>query len=182
MDLLSALNYVLEYKVANIVSNSYASPLYGNRGLTFSAVAHIQSTEDILLQGVALGVVVYTSSGDDGDGSAQNFGGGHVDVLTPMYFAASPNAIAVGGTTLAINRTGGRVAEFGWGSIYCTTPQGLKGNCTFLGGSGGGVANTFATPWYQKWNRQAKSILRARGFSGGRVVPDVAAIGDSFTG
>ena len=105
-----------------------------------------------------------------------------MDVLTPVYFAASPNAIAVGGTTLAINDKGGREAEFGWGSIYCTTAEGLKGPCTFFGGSGGGVANTFATPFYQKKNRQAKMILKARGFSSGRVVPDVAAIGDSFTG
>ena len=182
MDLLSALNYVLEYKVANIVSNSYADPLYGNRGLSPSVVAHVKVTEDILLQGVALGVGVYTASGDNGDGSTENFGEGYVDVLTPLYFAASPNAIAVGGTTLAINDKGGREAEFGWGTLQCTTPKGLKGRCTFWGGSGGGVANTFATPWYQKGNRQARLILKARGFGSGRVVPDVAAIGDPFTG
>ena len=181
-DLLSALNYVLEYKVANIVSNSYGGPLYGNNGLSQSDIAQIKVTEDMLLQGVALGVGVYAASGDSGDSVTQNFGRGDVDVLTPNYFAASPNIIAVGGTTLAINNKGGREAEFGWGTRICSTPEGLNGPCKFYGGSGGGVANTFATPFYQKRNRQARLILRARGFGSGRVVPDVAAIGDPFTG
>ena len=48
VDLLSTLNHVLEYKIANIVSNSYASSPYGDRG-PVSDVAQIQVTEDILL-------------------------------------------------------------------------------------------------------------------------------------
>ena len=174
---------MLEYKVANIVSNSYGGPLYGNAGITGTDPAEIQVTEDILLQGVALGVGMYTASGDSGDNSKKNnFGEGYVSAATPDYFAASPNAIAVGGTTLAINAEGGREAEFGWGSLACVTSKGLAGRCIYVGGSGGGVANTFATPFYQKGNRRANLILKGRGFTQGRVVPDVAAIGDPLTG
>lgn len=56
------------------------------------------------------------------------------------------------------------------------------GVATFIGGSGGGVAFTHATPSYQANNKQAQRILKSQGYQHGRIVPDVSAIADPYAG
>lgn len=163
-DANDGLNYVLDNKLATIISNSYGRPLLEGGGVVLQS--DVDATDAILQQAAVLGVGVYFSSGDSGDYSQSNDG-----TVTPSYPAASPYGIAVGGTTLAVDGSGNYVIEYGWGANSCDS----NNQCTFRGGAGGGVATNYATPSFQ-------SNLNAAQTTPGRLVPDVAAFADEYTG
>lgn len=94
------------------------------------------------------GVAFVGASGDDG---ANAFG----------YPPASPNVLAVGGTTLALNADGSYDGEIGWG--YQTASGGWDG-------SGGGQSLYETRPSYQ---------VSVQG-SSARTVPDVAFVGGTL--
>ncbi len=85
--------------------------------------------------------------------------------LTPQYPAASPNVVAVGGTTLSVNGNayGGETA---WGN---GTDSG------FYYGGGGGISAFESQPAYQKGVVNAFSTVQ-------RTYPDVAADADPGSG
>jgi hypothetical protein len=89
------------------------------------------------------GATFFASAGDSGAG-----------VIWP---AASPNVVAVGGTTLNLNTDGSVASEIGWS------------------GSGGGVSSVEAEPSYQK-------TYGVTGTNGYRAVPDVSYDADPNTG
>lgn len=170
-----ALNYVVNHQVATIVSNSY--------GWTGEDVPadEIALEHAIFVQAAAQGIGLYFSSGDDGDNV--------IDGLSPQpdYSASDPLVTAVGGTSLLLDKRGNRVAEVGWETSLDfidysgNKPQyesPLPGDFVF--GAGGGTSTLFAQPWYQH-GTVPDSVAKYHGKLN-RVSPDIAAVGDPYTG
>jgi hypothetical protein len=99
----------------------------------------------------APGVTFVASTGDYG-------------AADPQFPAYSPNVVAVGGTSLALNADSSYQGETGWG--YVSTALG-----SFIG-SGGGLSRYEPEPAYQQ-GVQA---------TGNRTTPDVALVADPTTG
>ncbi len=122
-----------------------------------------QTAMNAALQDAAtLGVTVTVAAGDDGSTDGQTDRKLHVD-----FPAASPYALACGGTTLAAS--GGKISsETVWNET-----------ATNEGATGGGVSNAFPLPAYQNTagvpaNPETKFV--------GRGVPDIAGDADPTTG
>ena len=119
--------------------------------------------DDALADAAALGITVCVASGDDGSRDNGTDGGAHVD-----FPAASPHALACGGTTLQADAASGAVqSEVVW---FHGVGQ---------GGTGGGVSDAFAVP---SWQTAAGVPGDADTGRPGRGVPDVAADADPATG
>ena len=98
-----------------------------------------------------LGVTIFASSGDGGSGNP----------ALVNYPASDPGISACGGVTIE-NVSGLSFSEVTWG------------------GSGGGISNTFAKPWWQNWANVPPSV-NPKGHIG-RGVPDVAGNADPASG
>jgi len=120
-----------------------------------------QSMDDAFSDAVTLGITVTVAAGDDGSSDRQTDGKPHVD-----FPAASPHALACGGTRLELDASGAITAETVWN-------DGSGGGAT-----GGGVSDTFPLP---DWQAPA-DVPDAAGGRSGRGVPDVAAVADPETG
>jgi subtilase family serine protease len=168
-DLDVAMNYVVDNRLAQIVSNSY-----GFLGESPVPTGFILPFEQTLIQGAAEGIGIYFSSGDNGDETA-TLGFAEAD-----WPASSPWVTAVGGTSLGVTSGNTRAVETGWDTnTYNCDPSHPTVPCVnhhFLYGSGGGESQLFAKPTYQTTYEG-----NLTGFTG-RGVPDVAAIGDPNTG
>ena len=170
-DLDAALNYVVDKRVAPIVTNSYGWPT------ELQPPGFIKPYEDTILQGAIEGIGIYFSSGDNSDESQV------VGYQTADWPASSPFVTAVGGTTLAVGASNNYLFETGWGTTssswtgtaWSQTPPG-----PWLYGAGGGVSRLFAEPSYQQGVVPA-GVFAAQGRTG-RVVPDIAAVADPNTG
>jgi subtilase family serine protease len=182
-DLDAAMNHIVSEHLADIVSNSY--------GFAGEALppGFIKPFNDTLIQAALEGIGVYFSSGDSGD---ETFGG-NPNSATADWPASSPWVTAVGGTTLAAGTAGDPnqyLFETGWGTkrnrINCTGFLKVTGTDTWCGtepylyGSGGGTSRLFAEPSYQQG--VVPTSLASRWGGSGRVVPDIAAVGDPNTG
>ncbi len=91
------------------------------------------------------------------------------DYGTPLWPAAAPNVVAVGGTTLEPSSTPGIYAETGWGS---------GSTSSYLGGGGGGFSTYEPEPSYQAAGNFVTSISG----NGMRETPDVSLDADPNTG
>ena len=182
-DLDAALNHVVSKRLADIVTNSY--------GWNTEALppGFIKPYNDTMLQAVLEGIGLYFSSGDNGD---ETFGG-PASTATVDWPASSPWVTAVGGTSLAVAKDDSYQFETGWGTkrnrLNCdgllrTAGNAWCGSETYLYGAGGGTSRLFAEPDYQQGVVPAALANRWRSQTGqaGRVVPDVAAVGDPTTG
>jgi subtilase family serine protease len=179
-DLDAALNHVVSEHLADIVSNSY--------GFDTEALppGFIKPFNDTLIQAAAEGIGVYFSSGDSGDETL----GGPANTATADWPASSPWVTAVGGTSLAVGAGDAYLFETGWGTkrnrINCTGFLKATGSNVWCGtevylyGSGGGTSRIFAEPSYQQG--VVPPSLASRWGGSGRVVPDIAAVGDPNTG
>lgn len=175
-DLDAALNHVVDRHLASIVTNSY-----GWDG-ELLPIGFIKPYEDIILQGAVEGIGIYFSSGDNSDESLVT------GYRTADWPASSPYVTAVGGTSLAVGVSNNYLFETGWGTTKSswTSVNGGKldwspkppGNWIY--GSGGGVSQLFAEPWYQE-NVVQSSVFSKQGRTG-RAVPDIATVGDPNTG
>jgi subtilase family serine protease len=96
------------------------------------------------------GVTYIFSSGDSG--------------APPEYPSASPNVLAVGGTTLSIDSAGNYISERGWGHGFWSF---------YFGGSGGGISQVEPKPAFQSSVTQSSTK---------RTTPDVAFDADPNTG
>jgi kumamolisin len=116
---------------------------------------------DVLKNLANVGVTVCVSSGDLG---AHNGLPGGPSVNFP---ASSPYALGCGGTTLKL--AGRKLeTEIVWNSVF----GGMRG------ASGGGVSRLFSQPYWQ----QGFEVPHSSSKTGGRGVPDVAAVADPETG
>lgn len=116
--------------------------------------------DDAVVDAVSLGVTVTAAAGDNGSTDGQSDGGQHVD-----FPASSPHVLACGGTRLEASGTT-ITSETVWN-------DGASGGAT-----GGGVSDAFPLPTWQ----QGVGVPGTAGSSGGRGVPDVAAVADPQTG
>jgi kumamolisin len=115
-----------------------------------------------IADGAALGITVTAAAGDNGSSDGVTDGQSHVD-----FPAASPHALACGGTSLHGNAVAGTISsETVWN-------DGAGGGAT-----GGGVSAAFPLP---SWQATAGVPAGATGNSG-RGVPDVAGNADPATG
>ena len=163
-DFIDTLGRVVDDNTASIVTNSWSDVEAAETPATTAAY------QQIFKQGAAQGIGFFFSSGDNGDEAAAT-GTKQVD-----YPASDPFATAVGGTSLAVDRTG-YAFEAGWGTDkYTLSSDGTAWNPIatdpFLYGAGGGVSGLFAAPDYQ------------RGVTGStqRSVPDLGLDADPTTG
>ncbi len=119
--------------------------------------------DDALADAATLGVTVTVAAGDDGSTDRADDGKAHVD-----FPAASPHALACGGTRLTADTSTGTVsAEVVWN------------NGAGRGATGGGVSGTFPLPDWQSTIGVPKGAESGRT---GRGVPDVAGVADPQTG
>ncbi|HEY0259696.1 MAG TPA: S53 family peptidase [Lacisediminihabitans sp.] len=116
--------------------------------------------DEAFVDAAALGITVTVAAGDNGSSDGQSDGRSHAD-----FPASSPHALACGGTSL---RASGTTVE-----SETVWNDGADGGAT-----GGGVSDVFALP---DWQRTAGVPSPAKG-SGGRGLPDVAAVADPSTG
>jgi kumamolisin len=116
--------------------------------------------DDAMADAAALGVTVTAAAGDNGSSDGSTDGTAHAD-----FPAASPHALACGGTSL--RATGDTVqSETVWN-------DGAQGGAT-----GGGVSGAFPLPSWQ----QGAGVPTTQAAGGGRGVPDVAGNADPETG
>ena len=101
-DLVSAVNLVIENKLANIVSNSYETQV--EAGLTDALI-----WESLATQAGLKGVGLYFSSGDSGDDS---YGGFYTPTIS--FPGSLATITSVGGTSLALGNIGQKLWETGW--------------------------------------------------------------------
>jgi kumamolisin len=122
------------------------------------------SAMDAALQAAAaMGVSVCIASGDNGSSDGVTDGAAHVD-----FPAASPHALACGGTRLSTSGADAIASEVVWN-------DGTQG-----GASGGGVSQVFALPpWQQGLSLEQGEVPAALAMRG---VPDVAGNADPQTG
>ncbi len=136
----------------SVISASYGwyYDFYGNPGIEQSWDANIIQPALAANPNVS----VFAASGDD----AAGFG--------IIYPSASPEVVAVGGTSLYVNANGTYNSETGWG---------IPGYPYF--GSGGGYSQAFSDPGYQVPAQQASGV-----YNGDRTTPDISAVADPNTG
>ncbi len=115
-----------------------------------------------IADGAALGITVCVAAGDNGSSDGVSGGQPHTD-----FPAASPHALACGGTSLQASPAAGTIStETVWN-------DGAGGGAT-----GGGISATFALP---AWQASAGVPAGPAGKTG-RGVPDVAGNADPATG
>ena len=128
--------------------------------------------DQAIADGAALGVTVCAAAGDNGSSDGQSGGVSHVD-----FPAASPHALACGGTSLQGDAAAGVISSE---TVWNDGPG--------RGATGGGVSDAFAVP---SWQAAAGVPPRAGAAAGaaapgrgvpGRGVPDVAGCADPATG
>jgi subtilase family serine protease len=170
-DLDSAMNHVVDRHLADIVTNSY--------GFSSEALppGYIKPFNDTLIQAAAEGISVLFSSGDSGDETLGIAG----RTPTPDWPASSPWVTAVGGTSLGVSQSNGRIFELGWQTTRSQLVSGAWGPRTYLYGSGGGTSHLFTQPAYQA-GVVPDSMSKRYGGPAMRVVPDISAVGDPTTG
>jgi subtilase family serine protease len=173
----TAVNYVIQNHVADIVSNSYG--FAGEDGLG----SEVATEDSMFVQAAVEGIGFYFSSGDDGDNTV--IGAPHPE---PDFPASDPWVTGVGGTSLAINSNNSYKFEAPWGNFIdpvntATSPSSYTSPLpgSFLSGAGGGVSALFKEPIWQKLD-VPKKLATLNGSTPMRVVPDIASDADPETG
>jgi subtilase family serine protease len=182
-DFADTINKVVDGHLADIVTNSWGGTDESNGSPELDAVY-----EQIFQQAALQGIGFYFSSGDSGDGSDPGDPTATPPIPptppTPQAPANSPLVTAVGGTSLAVDKTDDRQFETGWSTAKSVLTAGAwtptpPGN--YLYGAGGGTSRVFAQPFYQR-GVVPSSLSRRYSSTPARVVPDVSAVADPGTG
>ena len=172
---------------ASVVSNSWGDAL----GDLFTDAATKTAFDNTFMVAASTGVSILFSSGDDGDNFAIS------GLAVPDYPATSPFVTAVGGTTLEVNASRSRLAEYGWSTAKQTlcTPATAPPSCgsattpagqlAWQVGGGGGTSYYYTQPYYQAPVVPAALALRNEPLFGPvplRVIPDISMDADAQTG
>jgi subtilase family serine protease len=182
--LLAAVNTAIT-SGASVVSDSWGDDL----GDLLDDAATKTAYDDTFMLADTTGVSVLFSSGDTGD-NFQDFG-----IAAPNYPPTSPFVTAVGGTSLEVNSSNARAAEYGWSTgkqILCLSATTNCGSATtpydalaFQAGSGGGTSYYYTQPYYQVGVVPSALALRNEALFGPtplRVEPDISMDADASTG
>jgi subtilase family serine protease len=169
---------------ASVVSDSWGDTL----GDLFTDAATKTAYDDTFMLADSTGVSVLFSSGDTGDNFAIS------GLTAPNYPASSPFITAVGGTTLEVNKSNNRAAEYGWSTARQELCQSNSKNCgsatapagalAWQAGGGGGTSYYYGEPYYQVPVVPADLALRNVAVVGAaaRVVPDISMDADAQSG
>lgn len=137
----------------------------------------VQVLNAITNEAAAKGITIDFASGDSGDEVAV------AGKRLASFPATSSSVVAVGGTTLEVDRAGRRIAESYWGTEKVPFASGNWDftQKEFSGAAGGGVSTTYAEP---SWQRGVVPSSEATygGVRPGRVEPDLSMVADSTTG
>jgi subtilase family serine protease len=169
-DFFDAHARIVDNHLADVVSDSWPGLEDG------TSPAAVAAWELILQQGAIEGIGFNYASGDYGNGNNDNDPG--ITAASVGFPTSDPWATAVGGTSLALDRTGNRIAEWGWGDTV--TPIGADGYATpppgsFDMGSGGGLSKLIPEPAYQRGVVPASLATGNGAVPARRVTPDVSA-------
>lgn len=148
---------------ADVISISYGLGEPQNVGNGFNSSGIGYQTEEFAAL-AAEGVAVFVSSGDDGSANCLSGSNSYEAKQCVSYPAGDVNVTSVGGVNAPINEFGqldGNLTAWGTTSSLGTS------------GSGGGVSTIFPAPAWQKAALPGTAM---------RTQPDVAMIGDPFTG
>ncbi|WP_034271079.1 S53 family peptidase [Actinospica robiniae] len=173
---LDAETRVVDGHLADIVSDSW------HLGIEQQLPPDLITAFDrVMEQGAVEGIGFYFSAGDSGDFSTATADG----TAAVQYPASDPWVVSVGGTSLALGRSGGYRWETGWGSLSASlssdgTWAPLPGS--FAGGSGGGRSALFDQPAYQRGVVPGRLSTAAGASTPMREIPDIAADADPDTG
>jgi subtilase family serine protease len=184
--LLASLAFVVDHRLATIVTNSWGEPYDGST---------LNGEYDSVFQfGAVEGIGILFSSGDSGyeDPAAEDPGSDQIQVDYPD---SSPWVTAVGGTSVAIGKRNNWEWEIPWGTLidplaasglsWTYTPPPAYGPDTYDGSGGGGVSTAYAQPFYQRGvvpNSLATDVPEGSTTTPMRVVPDISALADPSTG
>jgi subtilase family serine protease len=198
----------LDIAFFNTVYNHVADVVTSSWGDNGEAIEPGSATmyDQAAMAGAAQGMTVLFSSGDDGDLAEAN------GVASGSWPATSNFVTGVGGTTLLLqDNTTGAKAEYGWGNyrafladatvksaklittsgVEQTTAAGVTyDDFAYYAGSGGGISMIEPQPKYQARvvpEALATTYNLASGYrvpldAPQRVSPDVAMVGDPYTG
>jgi subtilase family serine protease len=164
-DIDLALLYAVANHLGNVMSFSYGLPEF------LIAPTDLDQTNLIIQFAAITGMATNFSSGDSGDYTDGISG------IPPavIYPADSPFATAVGGTSLALNRSNAIEWQAGWGNnVNLLDDTGLVSDPPigfFNAGSGGGSSAFFSKPGFQK--HLPGSF---------RLLPDISWLADPYTG
>jgi subtilase family serine protease len=183
-DMLNAMAFVVNRHLASIVSDSYG---WGESDYELQAAVNA-----VFQLGAAQGIGFFFSSGDHG------YLAGNPTRIGVQFPASSPWITSVGGTSLAAGQSGRYEWESAWGTvldILVATPKGAAWQYPppgrfrpppIFGGGGGGVSTTYPQPYYQRGvvpvGLATKLPSGRRSTRPMRVVPDVSADADPYTG
>jgi subtilase family serine protease len=184
-DLANALAYIVDHKVASIVTDSWGD---------VTDDATLKNVYELVFQaGAAEGIGFFFSSGDNGYESPAEDPGS--DTIQVDYPTSSPWVTAVGGTSLAIGKNNNYEFETSWGTLIDPLAKNGKSwesaapgkyPSGFDGAGGGGVSIEYQQPSYQKGVVPASLSHRLPGGTQSkvamRVLPDVSALADPSTG
>ena len=184
-DLADALALIVDSRLASIVSASWGEPA--------DQSSETPVYEEIFQAGAAEGIGFFFSSGDSGYENPVEDPGS--DMQQVDFPTSSPYVTSVGGTSLAIGRSGNYEFETSWGTLldplaanrrsWRYTPPGTWPS-DYDGSSGGGVSYEFAQPSYQAGVvPDSLATTLPDGSSSTtpmRVIPDVSALADPSTG
>ena len=184
-DLEAALAFVVSNDLASIVTDSWGEP--------YDTATLVPVYDELFWAGAAEGIGFFFSSGDSGyESPAENPLSDRTQVDFPT---SSPYVTSVGGTSLAIGKSGNYEFETAWGTLldplsasgksWAFTPPGEYPQY-YDGSGGGGVSTAFTQPFYQQGvvpHALATHLPDgATSTVAMRVVPDVSALADPSTG
>jgi subtilase family serine protease len=189
-DFLKVFANIVDTRSATLVSDSWGEVMYSTSGNLPQAL--VDEYEQIFEQGAVEGIGFYFSSGDCANEDPNTGCGANSGSIQKQtdYPNSDPWATAVGGTSLAVGKSGNYQWETAWGTDETTlTTDGTSWANppgTFAYGSGGGTSSWFTQPWYQKhaatWTQSHVLLSGATSKTAMRTVPDVSALADPWTG
>ncbi|WP_316311087.1 S53 family peptidase [Clavibacter michiganensis] len=145
--------------------------------LSFGAMEGLDTADDrellnrVLVEAASRDVSVFASTGNDGDYSGVGDHGGNATVASP---ASSPYVTAVGATSTGLAEDGSIAVEAGWETQTRFARNGALIPPGFAFGAGGGHSAEYARP---TWQADRLAVAGT-----GRLLPDVASLGDPDTG
>jgi len=164
----------IDNHVADVITNSWTD---GLDDLADLGQEYIDFYTQYATEAALTGITVNFSSGDDGDHTAGNT---DPSAKTAEFPADVPYVTGVGGTSLAVGKSGQWQNEWGWQNAYALLDGSAWGDSTYSSGGGGGVSQLFAQPYYQRGVVPASdSMVNGTPM---RVVPDIAMDADPNTG
>jgi subtilase family serine protease len=146
--------------------------------LSFGATEELDTADDrallnrVLVEAATRNISVFASTGNDGDYTNYGDHAEGSDVTSP---ASSPYITAVGGTSVGLDANNSIVVEAGWETQTRFARNGAIIPPGFAFGSGGGESAVYDRP---TWQVDALGTQAGTG----RLLPDVASLGDPNTG